>query len=228
MLPSALKCRIDPELGYWLSFGENPSWADMIQRESLGVVRRLLALAGLATLLRVTPARAAVDDEAPGSHASTAPVGSMPSSAVDDGSFRGQIVLADLGAIVLGGILAAQAKQPAFLATYAIGAPLVHLYHRDRSGAAISLALHTIAPVALGYLTYTAGRGGCAKQDELTGWCDFVDLGLGVLAGALMATISDAVFLSGPRPGTPSVATLVPSASVTSAGGLMFGMAGRL
>jgi hypothetical protein len=110
--------------------------------------------------------------------------------------FGAQIVLADLGMLLLGGVIAAQTQQPFVAAgAYAVGAPAVHVYHGDYGGAGLSFVLHATLPLGLGYLLYKSAR--CA-DDDVKGWCEDVSFFLGASLGVIAATTVDAAALSPP------------------------------
>jgi hypothetical protein len=150
---------------------------------------RTSALA-LAIFLLLAGARAQADDDPP-----------RP--------FGAQVVLTDLGMLALGGIVAAQTQQPLFVVgTYALGAPLVHVYHEDYGGSAISFALHATLPLGLGYLLY---KGSSCANDELSGFCDGMHFFLGATLGVIAATTIDALAFSPPpflRKDTPTTAVV--------------------
>jgi len=111
-------------------------------------------------------------------------------------TFGGQIVLADLGMLALGGLFAAQTQQPfVVIGAYALGAPLVHVYHEDYGGSALSFALHATLPLGLGYLIYKSSS--CAN-DEVQGLCEGVHFFLGATLGVIAATTIDAIAFSPP------------------------------
>lgn len=160
-----------------------------------------LVLALVATLVSAR-ARADVDPEQPAPSATASPAG-----------FGGQIIIADLATLLLGGVIAAQTQQPLVApGAYALGAPAVHVYHGDYGGAGISFGLHAVLPLGLGYLLLKSSR--CAN-DDLQGFCQEASFFLGASLGVIAATTVDAAALSPPPffHGDTATTVVVPVAS---------------
>jgi hypothetical protein len=148
-----------------------------------------------------------------------------PVEATED--FRKPLLWVDIGMLALGGLIAAQVKQPVFMAAaYAAGAPAVHAYYGDYWGAAPSFALHGILPIGFGYLTYKAGASHCHGLDETEGWCDGVDFAFGAIVGVILASTID-IGAFGERKHVLGTSTLAPVVTASTSGHVLLGAAGR-
>jgi hypothetical protein len=115
----------------------------------------------------------------------------------DEGKLRWygwQILLADAGALGLGGLVG---SGEVMVAGYLASGPTIHLLHRHYGRAALSLGLRAVLPLLLGELER------CAPEEEYCG------LG-GALLGAGLASLTDVVLLGLHRvpmePAAPRVA----------------------
>jgi hypothetical protein len=105
------------------------------------------------------------------------------------------------------------------LATYAIGAPMVHLLHNRGSRAAASLALRLGAPLVLGFAA--AGIATNAGTSSTDGSAAAALLG-GML-GVIAASVIDAAVLA---KGDPLPASTHLTVTAPRDGGMTFGLAG--
>jgi len=164
----------------------------------------------IACLLAVSLARTA--------HADT------PETATTE--FGGAILVTDAAVLGLGLGLASKGAAPLLMA-FPIAAPIVHVVNGDPLGAFGSLALHIGLPLMGGVAGIYGGQAACHRG----GWdCPMTAIGVGVLAGAVTATLVDSAFLAHverpvPRraPGVP-----VPTVAMAPGGGVVLGVAGRL
>jgi hypothetical protein len=113
-------------------------------------------------------------------------------------TYRSQVIAAD--AISLGTVAAAgkaDRKELVYLgiAGMALSAPIVHVVHHDYTGAAMSLGLHTVLPLA---------GAGFARARE---W-GVVAMIAGAVVGFVAADVVDAVWLAKDR-GSPTTARML-------------------
>ena len=136
-------------------------------------------------------ARQKIDDERPARRApSPEPESTRPSA-----SYGGQIVLADLGALLVGGILSAASNSGVpLVATWTITSPCVHLAHNHPGAAGASALLHLGLPV-LGVVVGAAIP--CSnKGNDSEVPCGFANVLLGGTLGVVGATVIDAAVLA--------------------------------
>ncbi len=150
-----------------------------------------------------------------------------PSETEDVSSYRLQTAIADasvLGLALLGpksghgGALGALA-----VTTFAIGAPLVHVYHHQMARAGASLALRIGLPL-LGLVIGSAlGKSKCGEYCDND--ADVVGAGFGALGGAILASVIDTAYLARGEPGEPTPP--IPPSAAAGPSALRVGFGGR-
>jgi hypothetical protein len=132
-----------------------------------------------------------IDDERPVRRAPRPEPEPAPPSA----SYGGRIVLADLGALLVGGILSAVSNSGVpLVATWTLTSPAVHLAHNHPGTAGASALLHLGLPV-LGVVVGAAIP--CSnKGNDSEVPCGFANVLFGGMFGAIGATAIDAAFLA--------------------------------
>jgi hypothetical protein len=112
------------------------------------------------------------------------------------------------------------------LATYALGAPAVHLLHDQRQEAGVSFALRLGLPLAGGLAGGLIANASCSpgQDDEVP--CAIVGGVIGVLAGGATAMLIDAVVLAREPAGRAAERRVQP-VFVPGPGGGTFLLAGR-
>ena len=138
-----------------------------------------------------------------------------------------QIVLADLAGATAAIAATNATGAGGFLLAFPVAAPTVHALHGNGSAALMSLGLHVAAPLAGAYVGYQIDSANCGPDEW---FCGIGGAGLGVLVGAVAATITDATVLAKKeRPierGRSRMA--VPTVAVAPGGGFMLGLTGAL
>ena len=188
-----------------------------------------LALAGLSLFVAAT-ARAQTYTSP---HVAPPPAHDQPTY----DTFAGQIVLADVLAVGVGiGAGEGLNSTVPLLVGWSLSAPIVHLAHGDGTGAAASLALHVLAPIAGALIG--AQASGCTRSNGDIDFCGLAGAGVGILVGAIAATTIDAAALARVRrndllastpPRRPTRLLAMPTVAVDpSGGGFVLALAGRL
>ena len=122
------------------------------------------------------------------------PSPSAPPS-LSSGSYGGQIVLVDLGAVLVGALASQQAQSATpILVSWIFASPVVHVVHGHPGRALGSLLLHVGMPIVGAYVGVQAEDCGNSSSDS--GFCGLGGLVLGGLAGMIAATTIDAAFLA--------------------------------
>jgi len=104
------------------------------------------------------------------------------------------------------------------LATYVLGAPIVHAAEGHPREAGLSVGLRLGAPLVGGLSGFLLGGALCAKDDGDVP-CPALTAALGILAGGVAAIAVDAEVLSDePEPSRPQVSHFAPTLSVTKNG----------
>ena len=149
---------------------------------------------------------------------------------LDDGSYRLQTALVDASVIGLG-LMASKANEPesdkigdAAVATFAFGAPLLHLYHRHPGRAAASFALRVGLPLLGMGIGSGIGQRSCSEGcDNNT---DIIGAAVGALIGSIAASAIDIGYLSrGEEPSEPAPG-LAPSFGAGANGTVRLGIGG--
>ncbi|HEY6908234.1 MAG TPA: hypothetical protein VI356_02625 [Myxococcales bacterium] len=112
----------------------------------------------------------------------------------------------DLGALmILGGGAAAGSPGLAYagLGTFVLGGPVIHLFHGHPGRAAASFGLRTLLPLAAGYLGGTIAQGAACTGEDCHVLNALGGASLGVLAGAVAASLVDGLMLTAPDPEPP-------------------------
>lgn len=143
-------------------------------------------------------------------------------------SYRAQVVAADALAS-LASLAAAHTHTPGVgvigLATYVLGAPLVHLAHGRGTRALGSVALRVGLPLATVGVIAATRHPDCSASADV---CDDADLGalmIGLAGSLVAASVIDAVFLAeGDEP--PPARSWAPTLAPTTSGGLTLGVGG--
>jgi hypothetical protein len=145
---------------------------------------------------------------------------SGPSGPVD--SYRLEVVAVDASAVAALAIgHNSNAVIGLSIATYALGAPILHIAHGRIGTGVASLFLRAGLPL-LGGLAGYALTADMPDGNDLPGWAGGVAVGL--IAGTIAASAIDVgVFAKGDE-APPRVA---PAVAPTSQGGMTFGLAGR-
>ena len=147
-------------------------------------------------------------------------------------SYGAQIVLADLGAILVGALASNQSGSAVpILMTWSLASPVIHVGHGHPGRGLLSLALHMGTPIVgafIGVEMESCG-GASSRDDDL---CGLAGLALGGLAGMVAATTIDAAVLAqlpDERPAPPAYGRGIASApalSVNPRGDVAFGWRG--
>lgn len=161
-------------------------------------LRPSLGLCLIGLLVAPRSAFAVDDDERPW----TPPTGVAPGSAralpTGDDGFGGQVVAADVVAMLVGGTLTYETRSAIpFVVIFAVGAPIVHLGHRDERGAGRSFALNAALTIAMEFFAVQAVCDNYSDHEQLV--CERLAIPVAGLAGALPAMIIDAAALSDPQ-----------------------------
>ena len=138
-----------------------------------------------------------------------------------------QIVLADLAGATVAIAATNATGAGGFLLAFPVAAPTVHALHGNGSAALLSLGLHVAAPLAGAYLGYQIDSATCGPEEW---FCGIGGAALGVLAGAVTATVTDATLLAKKeRPIERRRSRMaLPTVAVAPGGGFMLGLAGAL
>ena len=153
---------------------------------------------------------------------SLTPVVSEPIASAGTESYALQTLSTDGAALAL--IAAGHSSGPVIalgVATYAVGAPLVHGYHHQSGHAAGSLALRLGLPL-LGALVGAAA----ASHDSPDSDGQVAAPAFGVMCGAIAASLVDAAFLAR-QPVRAKEPRWAPAVGTTRQGGLTAGIAGH-
>ena len=146
-------------------------------------------------------ARQKIDDERPRRPAPRPDPESSPPSA----SYGGQIVLADLGGLLVGGVLSAASNSVIpLVATWTFTSPAVHLAHDHPGTAGASALLHLGLPL-LG--AFVGAAKPCSNKGDSEIPCGFANAVMGGMFGMVGATVVDAAVLAQfPEPASNQVA----------------------
>jgi hypothetical protein len=168
-------------------------------------LRPCLGLCLIGLLVAPRSAFAVDDDERPWTPPNGVAPGSARALATGDDGFGGQVVAADVLAMLVGGTLTYKTRSAIpFVVIFAMGAPFVHLGHRDERGAARSFALNAALPIVMEFI---AAQFVCSNYHEHEQFvCERLSIPVAGLAGALPAMIIDAAALSHPQSPSRSVA----------------------
>ena len=166
----------------------------------------------------------------PAWYESPAPAPSAPSPHAS-GSYGAQIVLTDLGAVLLGALLTDQSNSAIpILVSWSFASPLVHVVHGHPGRGVLSLLLHVGAPIVGAYVGVQVEHCGTSSSDD--DFCGLAGLLLGGLVGMVTATTIDAAVLAQladappPPPAYRRGIASAPAMSVTHRGDLTFGWRG--
>jgi len=157
------------------------------------------------------------------------PVVDVSPPAEDIPSYRLQTALADASALGIG-MLASKSNAPdnqassVAVATYALGAPLVHLYHHHPQRAAASLALRVGLPLLGAVIGGGIGRSNCSEYCDND--ADIAGAALGIVSGAVLASTIDIGYLSRGEQVTRSAPALAPSFGAGPGGAVRIGIGG--
>jgi hypothetical protein len=124
--------------------------------------------------------------------------------ATSSGSYGSQIVLVDLGAILVGA-LAAQRTGSAtpILVLWSFGSPVVHAVHGNPGRGLASLLLHVGLPIVGGFAGVAIEDCSHTTDGDFN-FCGVAGLLLGGLTGMVAATTIDAAFLAQPPDAQPT------------------------
>ena len=136
-------------------------------------------------------------------------------------SYGWQIVLADVGGLVVAGVVGAAGGGGASVAPYFLASPIVHGVHGNSGKAIGSLGLHLGLPI-VGMLVGVGVGGHNCDSDA----CGLGGLVLGMMGGMVAATVVDAAWLAHTTVEVDSSqVSLAPTVTVARSGGATFGVA---
>ena len=144
--------------------------------------------------------------------------------------YSGQILAADLGAMLLSLSAAGMTNEGAFVLLAPLGGPTVHALHGHPGRALGSLLLNVALPVAGGYVGYRIDAASCGPD---AWFCGVGGLVLGGLAGIVTAMVTDAAVLARLPEDDTALAhvtterSITPLFAVNHEGSVALGVAGR-